>query len=1003
MDGTLNSVKSTAKFEPLRFNIGDVRVKTCRNQPIQKFISIFMANKSSDPISRNIMSYLKKYIALTIFIITSLGTFAQKKVIDHNAFDGWKSLKSEKISNSGKYITYEIAPLKGDTYLYIFNTETGEMDSINRAKNANFSFDEKFLSYTIEAGYDTLRKVELDKVDKKKWPKDSLAIYDLTTKSIQKFAQVKSSSLGENHNWLAFTENENEIKDTPKKKETVELSKKEKAHAEKAKKKAEKSKKSVAEAPKKDKPNKSDGKVLRLVNLNDNSKIAFKNVTNHTIDKKGERMIYATHLNDTMQLHILSLPAFEHKTIEGVFKGIEQIVIDSTKQQMVFLGSNDTTKTKVFTLYHYNFETNALTTIIDTTTAEIPTQWTVVKNNAPRFSPNGDRLFFGVYDRPTPEKKDTLTDAEKPKLDLWTYNEPVLQTQQIVALKREGSKAYTYAYDFDSKKIIELENDTLNIQRNFYEQTDYALSTSKRPYETSYMWDISGKQDFYRTNLKTGEKQLIKRGVTSAIDLSRKADKFVYFNHENGQYYAIDINTKKEICLTCTEKGKNWSSDNNGMPMEHYAVGHFGWNKEGTQVFLAEQNDFYTFDFNSNSLINLTKSIGSNNKIEFSPKQWHRDSTFAEINNFYLVGLDKITKGSHLYFFENGELIKKGYWDAKLVNVTKAKNANVFTLRKQTVTEYPDLHFWKENIATIKQISTTNPQQSDYNWATVELINWKTYNGLDLEGLVYKPENFDANKSYPLLVYFYELYSDDLHNHYAPRPTASIIFPTEYASGDYIVFIPDIRYKPGYPARGAYDCIMSGTDAVLKKYKNIDSTRMGLQGQSWGGYQTAQLITMTTRYKAAMAGAPVGNMFSAFGGIRWGTGMSRQFQYEKTQSRIGATMWEKPELYIENSPVFHLPKVKTPLMIMHNDEDGAVPWYQGIELFTGLRRLGKPAWLLNYNGDDHNLMKPANRRDLSIRMRQFFDHYLHNQPAPKWMTDGIPANRKGKELRYELD
>lgn len=949
------------------------------------------------------MQYIKNYILFAIFICTTIGASAQKKVIDHTAYDGWKSLKNDKISSSGKYITYEIAPLKGDTYLYIYNTETGEKDSIIRAKNAKFSVDEKFIVYTIEAGYDTLRKVELDKVDKKKWPKDSLAIYDLNTKSIQKFANVKSSSIGEKHNWLAFTENENEIKETPKKKETVELSKKEKAKAEKAKKKEAKKKIAVAETPKKEKPNKSDGKVLRLINLDDKAQIAFKNVSTHVIDKKGDRMIYATHLNDTMQLHILNLPSFEHKTIDQVFKGIEQIVIDSTKQQMVFLASNDTTKTKIFSLYHYNFETSALATLIDTTSSEIPSQWTVVKNNAPRFSPNGERIYFGVYDRPVPEKKDTLTDAEKPKLDLWTYNESVLQTQQISALKREGSKAYTFAYDLASKKVIELENDSISIQRNYYELSEVALASNKRPYELAFMWDISGKEDYYLTNLKTGEKQLIKKGVTSAMDLSRKGDKFVYFNHENGQYYAIDLQSKNETCLTCAEKGKNWSNDNNGMPMDFNPIGHYGWNKEGTHIYLGEQNDFFSYDFTTNSLVNLTQSIGANNRIEFSVKQWHRDSTFASMDNFFLIGLDKITKGSHLYFFENGELIKKGYWDAKLVNVAKAKNANIYTLRKQSVSEFPDLHFWKENPSSIKQISVTNPQQSEYNWATVELIDWKSYKGLDLQGLVYKPENFDANKSYPLLVYFYELYSDDLHNHYAPRPTASIIFPTEYASGDYIVFIPDIRYKPGYPARGAYDCIMSGTDAVLKKYKNIDSTRMGLQGQSWGGYQTAQLITMTTRYKAAMAGAPVGNMFSAFGGIRWGTGMSRQFQYEKTQSRIGKTMWEAPELYIENSPVFHLPKVKTPLMIMHNDEDGAVPWYQGIELFTGLRRLGKPAWLLNYNGDDHNLMKPANRRDLSIRMRQFFDHYLHNQPAPKWLTEGIPANRKGKELRYELD
>ncbi|TNE96047.1 MAG: S9 family peptidase, partial [Bacteroidetes bacterium] len=264
-----------------------------------------------------------------------------------------------------------------------------------------------------------------------------------------------------------------------------------------------------------------------------------------------------------------------------------------------------------------------------------------------------------------------------------------------------------------------------------------------------------------------------------------------------------------------------------------------------------------------------------------------------------------------------------------------------------------------------------------------------------------KPENFDPNKQYPLLVYYYELYTDRYHQHYIPKPTASIIYPTEYASAGYVVLIPDIRYESGHPARSAYNTIMAATDRALELYPNIDSTRMGLQGQSWGGYQTAQMITMTDRYAAAMAGAPVSNMFSAYGGIRWGSGLNRQFQYEKSQSRIGATIWEKPELYYENSPIFGIPKISTPLLIMHNDGDGAVPWYQGIEMFTAMKRLNKPVWMLNYNNDDHNLMKDANRRDLSVRMRQFFDHYLEGKPAPKWLIEGVPAIEKGIDYGLE--
>ena len=199
----------------------------------------------------------------------------------------------------------------------------------------------------------------------------------------------------------------------------------------------------------------------------------------------------------------------------------------------------------------------------------------------------------------------------------------------------------------------------------------------------------------------------------------------------------------------------------------------------------------------------------------------------------------------------------------------------------------------------------------------------------------------------------------------------------------------------------AFNHIVSGVRSLVKA-GFVDSNRMGIIGQSWGGYQTSFIITRTSLFKAAWAGAPVANMTSAYGGIRWESGLNRQFQYEKTQSRIGATLWQKPELYIENSPLFHLRKVKTPLVIMSNDADGAVPWYQGIELFTGLRRLGKKVWLLNYNGEAHNLVERRNCKDIQIREQQYFDWLLKGEKPAKWLTEGVPAVKKGKDWGLEL-
>jgi dipeptidyl aminopeptidase/acylaminoacyl peptidase len=302
----------------------------------------------------------------------------------------------------------------------------------------------------------------------------------------------------------------------------------------------------------------------------------------------------------------------------------------------------------------------------------------------------------------------------------------------------------------------------------------------------------------------------------------------------------------------------------------------------------------------------------------------------------------------------------------------------------------------------VKKLSDANPQQKKYKWPKVELVSWTSFTGETLKGLLYTPENLDKSKKYPMLVYFYERSSEGLYRHQRPAPSRSTINKAFYVSNDYIVFVPDITYKTGFPGQSAYNAIVSGTQYLTQQFSFIDKKHIGLQGQSWGGYQTAWLITHTDMFAAAMAGAPVSNMTSAYGGIRWGTGLSRMFQYEHTQSRIGGTLWEKPLLYIENSPLFHAPEINTPLLMMHNDNDGAVPWYQGIEMFVALRRLDKPVWMLNYNNEPHNLKGSswANRVDLSTRMYQFFNHYLKGKPAPKWMEEGVPATEKGKTLGY---
>ncbi|HKX26685.1 MAG TPA: prolyl oligopeptidase family serine peptidase, partial [Blastocatellia bacterium] len=216
------------------------------------------------------------------------------------------------------------------------------------------------------------------------------------------------------------------------------------------------------------------------------------------------------------------------------------------------------------------------------------------------------------------------------------------------------------------------------------------------------------------------------------------------------------------------------------------------------------------------------------------------------------------------------------------------------------------------------------------------------------------------------------------------------INPAYYASNGYLVLMPDIVYTIGYPGQSALKCVLPAIQAVVDQ-GFVDERAIGVQGHSWGGYEVAYMVTQTDRFRAAAAGAPVTNMTSAYSSIRWGTGMPRQYQYECAQSRIGGSLWDYPNRFIENSPVFYADRLRTPVLMLHNDHDDIVPWQQGIEYYLALRRLGKEAYLFNYRGEYHNLWKRQNQQDYTRRMQEFFDHLLKGSPKPDWMERGAPS------------
>ena len=929
---------------------------------------------------------MKNLLFCLILMSVSI-SWGQNKIIDHTAYPEWKRLEKQQFSQNDEWLTYEINPLTGDGYLHWYQSATGKHDSLKRAKDAQLDPNGQFIAWKVIPGFDTLRNCELNKVDKKKWPKDSLYIYLTTNDSLIKIPKLKSFQVTEDASVLAYL---SEV--SPKPAPEIKKNWLQKHGFQKEKKPVEKPK--------------SDGHQLTLWTTTNSWKQA--NVTKYSLPKNGKYVAIVTQQklkNDSSQVRIYEVAT--QKLIKEFDRNTacETPVWNEEGTRLAFFASMDTNKVKQFELNVFDLISNKSWVFGDTLTRDFDTLKGVSENRTPIFTQDNRFLFFGVTDRVKAEVKDSLLESEKVKVDIWHYQDQELQAQQLVQLNQAKKRSDLYVFRFDNEKIIPLSNDTLSVRVSDQELGDYVLGTSNEAYAIQQQWKSPGLEDVYRISLIDGSIEILIKGLAYPGILSPKGNYFTYFNPAKNQHVLLDIAAKSVAYMNANRKDITWNEDLNGQPMEAGPEGWIGFDRSEDHVYFKSRYDLWDYQISTQNLQSLTNEWATKNKVRMDLVQWESDSMYIDLRDCYAKSFELSTKKEGLHHFDASQangLRQIIQIPARISLIERSPNKNHYFFRWMTVSHYPELELWNDQYQPEGVLSVTNPQQANYNWATSEIVKWKAYDGQNLEGILYKPADYDATKKYPLILYYYELNSDNLHNYQGPRPSASTINPTEYASAGYFVFIPDIRYEIGHPAKSAYNCIMSATDQLLKQFP-IDSTRMGLQGQSWGGYQTAQLVTMTKRYAAAMAGAPVGNMISAYGGIRWGSGLNRQFQYESTQSRIGKTIWDAQALYIENSPLFHLPNVTTPLLIMSNDRDGAVPWYQGLELYNGMRRLGKPCWMLNYNDDDHNLTKLPYKFDLSIRMRQFFDHYLQGKPAPLWLTEGIPAIDKGQKLGYELE
>ncbi len=966
--------------------------------------------------------------ALAVFALAAQQS--SKRPLHHNDYDAWRSISGQLLSPDGRFLAYSLVPQEGNSEVVVLNLATGQEKrewvgspppppeqgdetpepgggppGARRGVTMRFTSDSRFLVSTAFPSKEETEKARRDRRPAAEASGNGLVIFNLASGAVTRMAGVRGMQVPERGgSWVAYQ--------------------KEAAPADRAgegkggeQKKGPAGRGGGARA--------AIGTELVIRELAGGAERTIPSVGEYSFAKDGRTVLYSVASRKEEENGVFAVTPGDNGAPATVLAGrgrYTRLTWDNDQKRAAFLSTREDAAARPpkYRLYLWD-RGGAASEIVSASTPGFREGFALAERAPVAFSRDDSRVFLGAgpasADADSPETPVTPPAAAEPKVlaDLWHWRDDYVQPMQRVRANQERGRSYRGVYHIAAKKFVQLGDATLP---GLAPSDDgrYAFGTDDRAYRSQVDYDGTFA-DYYLVDTANGNRTRIldrmqgggggggRGGGGFGGPMSWSPDgKYAVF-YRDRHWYSIQVPSGVVTNLTGALKVAFHNEDHDS-PSAPGSYGSAGWTKDGKWVLLYDRYDIWQAAPDGTGARNLTDGVGRREKTRFRVVRLDANEDAEDDAR----GIDP--SRPLLLSAENLETRDSGFWrdraDAaaapeKLIMgprayraLAKAREGDVVLITATTFADPADLHVTDSTFRSLRRVTEANPQRARVlGGLPGEMIRYHSVDGVALQGALFKPENFDPKKKYPLMVYIYERLSQGLHNYSEPRPGTSIN-TAYYVSNGYLVLMPDIAYKVGSPGQSALKCVLPAVQAVVDR-GYVNENAIGIQGHSWGGYQIAYMVTQTNRFRAAEAGAPVGNMTSAYSGIRWGTGLPRQFQYEKTQSRIGGTLWQAPMKFLENSPVFMADRVNTPLLILHNDADDAVPWYQGIELFLALRRNGKEAYLMNYNGERHGLRQRHNQKDWTIRMQQFFDHYLKGAPKPEWMERGIPFVDREKE------
>lgn len=891
------------------------------------------------------------YIGLVGLFLCSctLSVLAQKKPLDINACSLWKRVDMPEISSTGRWVTYKLSlmeytpDVKEDQHLYLFDTKTRK-------------------EYTLDGRIRQLRF----------YNKDRNAYYQLedsTGKSRTYLLSLPSCALAE---WK-YKEDFRPVEGTPYSISTLSVPKD-----------------TLAKIP----------AFTRLVvrHLKTNDVFYIDSVGLYSLYDGGKSILFIRKRSAGNELC--------YGPLKGPYKTLYRSEIAKVPSSYRFNDKNKTGEFNIKDSLWYSFSLNepACSLLFDCKEVSIPCGFTVTNVDMMKsrnyfvFELKAKENEAEVVNTKSSKRKDTSFD-----LEMWTWNEYEVPTLQS---KREYNpdEAIKYVYDIKKKTFTQIApSNTKMFLSSTMKEMSYALYIDKSPYKDQKEWLEDLPFDIYSVNIHTGEKQMIGKSYRDFPKWSPSGRWALVYDSNMQVWNSFDVTTGKLVDIS-SSIGYPIYNEMHDTPCPASPYGIAGWSADGDFVFIYDMYDWWKVDLSGYKEPQcLTKGFGRKNKIVIRKKSSNIDKVILDDDEILVVSLwntENMNEG--LYHLDMSGRLKKLTEGPYNYNIHRFSKNHKFCLwSKQNLNEFRDLWWSKADFSNPIKVTEANPQQKNYKWGNVKVIKWINYENKENKGLLYLPEDFDPKKEYPVLVQFYETHSGSLNAYQAPMLSSAMGDVMYFVSNGYIVFMPDVHYTIGTPGKSCYDAVVSGTKYLIEK-GIAHPGKIGLQGHSWSGFQTSYLVTQTNIFTCANIAAPITDMITGYLSLRNGSGLPRYFMYEETQSRMGKSIWKAKEQYMTNSVLLEADKITTPLLILHNDQDEAVPYEQGRALYLAMRRLQRPAWLLNYKGEGHFILGKGAQKDWTIRMMQFFDYYLKGTDKPRWMEEGIHLRERGIEQKYDL-